>query len=252
VTVGRPTRRVCASLVRFRSRSPHSTVTEIAGHIVLRSLTSRKGIESCSMPRGKVRQLKVVGSLTPLLVGLALIMVVLSSCGVTSRASLEEVAKGRSTSSIQLELPPTNNSGVSGSVTFTKAATGTRIELEVRGLPEPNEIYLAHVHPGTCEDEEHSDKPEGETADHHSHEYRHEGHADAQVQEENYEATALGIEYPLTPVESNAAGEGSSTTVLEGVALGELLWHGSRHVNVHAAGSGDSPQLACGDLGKVR
>ena len=136
------------------------------------------------MPRGKLTQVKVVGSLTPLLVGLALMMVVLSGCGVTSRASQEELAKGRSTSSIRLELMPTNNSGVSGSATFRKAATGTRVELELRGLPQPNEIYLAHVHPGSCEDEEHSEAPEGETADHHSHEYRHEGHADAHVQEQ--------------------------------------------------------------------
>jgi Cu/Zn superoxide dismutase len=204
------------------------------------------------MPRGKVLQAKVVGWVTLLLVGLALMMFVLSGCGVTSRASQDDVAKGRSTSSIRLELPPTNNSGVSGSATFTQAATGTRVELELRGLPEPNEIYLAHVHPGSCEDEEHSDAPESETADYHSHEYRHQGHADAQVQEENYEVTADGIEYPLTPVESNAAGEGSSTTVLDDVALGELLWHESRYLNIHAAGSGDPPQLACGDLGEVR
>ena len=194
--------------------------------------------------------MKVVGRLTPLLVGFAMMMLVLSSCGVTSRASQEEVAKGRSTSSIRHELSPTNNSGVSGSATFTKAATRTRIELELRGLPEPNEIYLAHVHPGSCEDEEHSDAPEGETADHHSQEYRHEGHADAHVQEENAEeATTDEIEYPLTPVESNAAGEGSSTTVLEGVALDELLSHGPKYLNVHAAGSGDPPQLTCAGLG---
>jgi len=194
--------------------------------------------------------MKVVGSVTPFLVGLALMMFVLSGCGVASRASQEELAKGKSTSSIQLELSPTNNSEVSSSATFTKAATGTRVELELRGLPEPNESYLAHVHPGSCEDEEHSEAPEGETADHHSHEYRHEGHA--HVQEENHEATANGIVYPLTPVESNTAGAGSSTTVLEGVALEELLSHGPRYLNVHATGSGDPLQLACADLGEDR
>src|SRR5215207_3832489 len=115
------------------------------------------------MPTGKVTQVKLVGRLTPLLVGLTLMMFVLSGCGVTSRASEKEVANGRSTSSIRLELSPTNNSGVSGSATFRKEATGTRVELELRGLPEPNEIYLAHVHPGSCEDEEHSDAPESET-----------------------------------------------------------------------------------------
>jgi hypothetical protein len=200
------------------------------------------------MPRGKLTQVKVVDRLTPLLVGLALMMVVLNGCGVTSRASQEELAKDRSTSSIRLELPPTNRSGVSGSATFRQKATGTRVELELRGLPEPSEIYLAHVHPGSCEDEEHFGAPESEPADHHSYEYRHEGHADAQVQEESHKAPTGGIEYPLTPVESNAAGEGSSTTVLEGVAVDELLSHGPRHVNVHATGSGDPPQLACADL----
>jgi Cu/Zn superoxide dismutase len=201
------------------------------------------------MPIGKVTQVKVVGSLTPLLVGFALMMVLFSGCGVTSRASQEEVAKGRGTSSIRLELKPTNNSGVSGSATFTKAATGTRVELELRGFPEPNDIYLSHLHPGSCEDEEHSATPESETADHHSHEYRHGGHA--QVQDKSHKATTEGIEYPLTPVESNGAGEGSSTTVLEGVALGELNSHESRHLNVHATGSGDPLQLACADLGEA-
>ena len=202
------------------------------------------------MPRGRVTQAKVVGRLTLLLVGLALMMFVLSGCGVASRASQEELAKGKSTSSIRLELRPTNRSGVNGSATFTQAATGTRVEIELRGLPEPNEIYLAHVHPGSCEDEEHFGAPESETADQHSHEYRHQGPADAQVQEQNHKAITEGIEYPLTPVESNVVGEGSSTTVLEGVAVDELRSYGPRHVNVHATGSGDPLQLTCADLGE--
>jgi len=169
---------------------------------------------------------------------------------VTSRASQEELAKGRSTSSIRLELPPTNRSGVSGSATFWQKATGTRVELELRGIPKPGEIYLAHVHPGSCEDQEHFGAPESEAADHHSHEYRHEGHADAQVQEQSHKATTDGIEYLLTPVESNAAGEGSSTTVLEGVAVDELRSHGPRYLNVHATGSGDPRQLTCADIGE--
>jgi hypothetical protein len=89
------------------------------------------------MPRGKVTQVKVVGSFTPLLVGLALMMVLLSGCGVAFQAFQEEVTKGRNTSSIRLELPPTNNSGVSGSATFTKAAIGTRVEIELRSYRNP-------------------------------------------------------------------------------------------------------------------
>jgi hypothetical protein len=113
-------------------------------------------------------------------------------------------------------------------------------------------MYLAHVHLGSCEDPDHPNSPEGETADHHSHEHGHEEHADAHVREENDEATVDGIEYPLTPVESNAAGAGSSTTVLDGVALNELLSDGPKYLNVHAAGSGDPPQLACADLHEAR
>jgi len=201
------------------------------------------------MPRGKITQMKVVGRVTPVLAGLTLMTSLLSGCGEASRASQGEIAKGRSISSIRLELSPTNNSGVSGSATFTKAATGgTRIELELRGLPQPDEIYLTHVHPGSCEDKDHHNPPEGETADHYSHEHGHDEHADTHEQEENDGATADGIEYPLTPVESNAAGEGSSATVLEGVALKELSSDESKYLNVHAAGSGDPPQLACADL----
>lgn len=201
------------------------------------------------MPRGKVRQVKAEGSLTPTLVGLALMMVVLSGCSVAFRASQEEVAKGRSTWSIRLELTPTNDSGVSGNATFTKAAAGTRVALELRSLPQPNEIYLAHVHPGSCEDEKHSNAPEGEPVDDHSHEHRHGRHADTYAHEENHKATAEEIVHPLRPVESNAVGEGSSTTMLEGVTLGELFLHGPRYLNVHAAGSGDPPQLTCTVLG---
>jgi Cu/Zn superoxide dismutase len=199
------------------------------------------------MPRGKVAQVKLVGRVTPLLASLALMMFLLSGCGGASRASQEEIAKGRSASFVGLELPPTNNSGVSGSATFAKAATGTRVELKLRGLPEPHEIYLAHIHPGSCEDKDHLDPLKGETADHHG----HEEHGDAHEQEENDEATADGIEYPLTPVDSNAAGEGSSTTMLKGVTLDELLSHGPRYLNVHATGSGDPPQLTCANLRKA-
>ncbi len=156
------------------------------------------------MPRGKVTQVKVVGRITPLLVGLAQVMSLFSGCSGALRASHEETAEGRSTSFVRLGLSPTNNSGVGGSATFARAAAGTRIELELRGLPEPHEIYLAHLHSGSCEDEEHPDAQEGETADHHGHENSHEEHADAHVQGEDDEATAAGIEYPLTPVESNA------------------------------------------------
>ena len=82
------------------------------------------------------------------------------------------------------------------------------------------------------------DVAEGETADLHGNEHGHREHAEE-------------IDYPLTPVMPNTAGEGSSTTVLEGFALDELFAHGPKYLNVHAAGSGDPPQLACVDVGEA-
>jgi Cu/Zn superoxide dismutase len=202
------------------------------------------------MPRGRVTQAKVVGRLTLLLASLAVILL-LSACREASRASQEETDEGNSTTFVRLELFPTDDSGVGGTANFTKAVAGTRVELELRGLSQPEEIYLAHVHPGYCEDKKHPDAPEGETAYHHGHEFSREEHGDAHVLKENGEATAEEIEYPLTPVESNARGEGSSTTVLEGVTLDKLLSGGPKYLNIHAVGSGDPPQLTCANLGEA-
>ena len=165
-------------------------------------------------------------------------VILLNSCSGMFRAPQEEATENRSTMFVRFELSPTNHSKVSGSATFAKAVAGTKIKLELQGLPEPNETYLAHLHPGFCEDEELPDVPEGETAHHHDH-------------EQGYRQHAQEIEYPLTPVESNAVGEGSSNTVIERVTLDELTSHGPRYLNVHAAGSGDPPQLACADLGEA-
>jgi hypothetical protein len=55
----------------------------------------------------------------------------------------------------------------------------------------------------------------------------------------------------LEPVESNAEGIGSSSTVLEGVTVGELLTGDSKYINVHAAGPGDPPQLVCANLSEA-
>jgi Cu/Zn superoxide dismutase len=183
---------------------------------------------------GQIRQtgprvtLLLVGLATPLLLG---------SCGEASRPSQEQATEGKTF--VRLELSPTNYSRVGGAATFAEAAAGTRVKLQIRGLPEPHETYLAHLHPGSCEEENHPDVPEGETADHHGNEHEHREHAEE-------------IDYPLMPITSNIAGEGSSTTVLEGVTLDELFSHGPRYLNIHAAGSGDPPQLACADLGDVR
>jgi hypothetical protein len=82
------------------------------------------------------------------------VVILLNSCSGMFRAPQEEATEDRSTMFVRFELSPTNHSKVSGSASFAKAAAGTKIRLELQGLPELNETYLAHLHPGSCEDEE--------------------------------------------------------------------------------------------------
>jgi hypothetical protein len=49
------------------------------------------------------------------------------------------------------------------------------------------------------------------------------------------------IEAPLTPLEANAEGRGSSTTVVQNATVDGLFSGESEYVNVHAAGSGSPP-----------
>jgi hypothetical protein len=92
-------------------------------------------------------------------------------------------------------------------------------------LPKPNTLYLAHIHPGACAQEE----KEGEM-----HEEHHE-HGEA-------------IEYPLSEVKSGSEGEGSSTTTVRKTSVHKLFSGKDKHVNVHEAGAGNPPVLSCADL----
>ena len=99
-------------------------------------------------------------------------------------------------------------------------------------LPNSAKIYLAHIHPGTCAEEE------GGGAEHgHSH------HEHGATEE---------IEYPLTPVEPDAEGNVvTSTTVVHGVTLEGLLSGDPKHVNVHKPGSGEPLPVSCADLNEA-
>jgi hypothetical protein len=52
----------------------------------------------------------------------------------------------------------------------------------------------------------------------------------------------------LTPLEADAEGRGSRTPVLQNAAVDGLFSGESEYVNVHAAGSGTLPPLACANL----
>lgn len=135
--------------------------------------------------------------------------------------------------STSIPLTAVGNSGVSGSVALTDTNGGAEITLNVRGLPEPEATYLAHIHPGSCT---------GETAGGHKDHAHHDG-ADHAPEE---------IEHPLSPILSNARGQGTSTTLVRDATVGELRSSDPGfYVNVHAEASGarELPDnIACGDL----
>jgi hypothetical protein len=92
-------------------------------------------------------------------------------------------------------------------------------------------MYLAHIHPGTCTEEE---EGRGE------HGHSHHGHG-----------TTEEIEYPLTPLKPDADADGTSTTLVYDVTLEGLLSGDPKHVNVHKPGSGEPPPVSCANLNEA-
>src|SRR5215218_7247275 len=153
-----------------------------------------------------------------------------SSAGTTT--SEETTASTTGGEVVEVGLSPMNGSGASGTATFTDVARGVRVDLDVRGLPDPDASYLTHIHPGTScaydrggEEHEHAEHDEG--AEHH-------------------EGTMAEIEYPLPPVTpADPAGRGTTTALLEGATVERLFSGPPKYVNVHAEGTDDPPSVAC-------
>jgi hypothetical protein len=141
----------------------------------------------------------------------------LAGCGGTSQAEQDG-------EHAELDLRPHNGFGVSGTATFQAVTDGVIVKLELHDLPKPGKIYLAHIHPGTCPQAEEAKEPGG------------------------HEHAATEIEFPLSPVKSDAEGKGASTTTLRYTSLTKLFTGQQKHINVHASGSGYPPVLACADL----
>jgi uncharacterized protein (DUF305 family) len=134
--------------------------------------------------------------------------------------------------SAEVDLESAKGSGTTGTATLSKAkGGGVKVVLKVSGLPSSGTMYLAHIHPGICAEEE------GGGAEHgHSH---HEHGASEE------------IEYPLSPVEPDAKGAGTSTTIVYKVTLEGLLSGEPKHVNVHKPGSGEPPPVTCANLNQA-
>jgi hypothetical protein len=166
----------------------------------------------------------------PLLVSTAMlsaILFLLVGCGGGGASRAQKEHHAHQSHGATLVLHPEGDSGVGGTATFEDVAKGARVRLELHGLPKPEAFYLAHIHPGTCAQGEQEEED-------------HAGHGGASAAEE--------IEWPLMPVRSGTHGDGSSTTTLKGTTTEELFSGRPKHVNVHAAGSGNPPVLACANL----
>ncbi len=132
-----------------------------------------------------------------------------------------------------------HDSGVSGTASFEDISDGeVVVKLDLRNLPKPDTLRLAHKHPGAC--------AEGQTHEHRgSHGEEGYGHQHGGA---SHEHGGVEIEYPLSQVRSDSEGHGSSTTTLRETSAEKLFSGDHRHVNVHEAGTGHPPILTCADL----
>jgi len=141
----------------------------------------------------------------------------------------------------EVELRPVGGSGVGGTVGFVPRDDGTEVELSLRGLPNPEGVYVGTIYRGTCAEEvggvgrkfASRDVWQGGVG------YRlvHDDHGTSPADEENVVQT-------LTSVASGPEGTGTSTTPLP-ISTDELLSDEPKYVDVHGE---DARPLACADL----
>jgi uncharacterized protein (DUF305 family) len=159
--------------------------------------------------------------------------------------TMEAMSREHLVNFARIHLEPVGDSGVSGTATFEEVERGVRIDLDVEGLPKPGTTYLAHIHPGTCAAGEDSGHKHGEGGHQEEEGADHGGGRGGHMDT----GEPMGeIEAPLKPVESDAEGRGSSTTVLHDATVDGLFSGEPEYLNVHAAGSGNPSPLACAEL----
>jgi Cu/Zn superoxide dismutase len=122
---------------------------------------------------------------------------------------------------MNLQLTPSRDSGVSGTATITNVEKGVRVELNMRGLPKAGIEHINHFHAGgTC------------TAD------RAGNVAPATI--------------PLETIVAKEDGTGSATTTLEDVTLNSLFDSDKkRYIALHSKvekGQGVPPVISCADV----
>src|SRR5919199_6170418 len=123
--------------------------------------------------------------------------------------------------SVNFQLNPSRDSGVSGTATLTPVEDGVKVELDMKGFPQEGIEHINHIHGGgTCADDR-----AGRTAP---------------------------VTIPLNTVVAGADGTGSATTTLKDVTLDQLLGNDQhRFILLHAKvkkGQGVPPGISCADL----
>jgi len=123
--------------------------------------------------------------------------------------------------SVQLQLTPSRDSGVSGTATLKDVEGGVKVELNMQSLPEAGVEHINHIHGGgTCADD-------------------------------RADRTAP-VTIPLNTVVANDDGAGSATTTIEDVTLDKLFGDDQhRFILLHAKvkeGQGVPPGISCVDL----
>jgi Cu/Zn superoxide dismutase len=187
-------------------------------------------------------------SMKRLLPVLALIFILTGCKGVSvftdTTASKEPTSPGTKNSSTTagpshtaatVALHAVNDSGVYGTATFTQDTEGVEVKLAVSGLTDNGATYLTHIHQGGCPDEAGN-----------AEEHQHDEHEHTDQGEEG-----VDIEYPLSQISPNPQGRGQSTTVLQNVTIDDLFYSSPKHLNVHAAGSGTPPSIACATMDRA-
>jgi hypothetical protein len=148
-------------------------------------------------------------------VGVALGIVLLALLMLAGSVAAQEAE------TMELQLTPSRDSGVSGTATITEAEDGIRVELNMRGLPKAGIEHINHFHSGgTC------------TAD------RAGNVAPATI--------------PLKTIVAKEDGTGSGTTTLKDVTLNSLFDPDKeRYLALHSKvekGKGVPPVISCADV----
>ena len=179
----------------------------------------------------------------------------------------------------EADLGPVGDSGVSGAAVFKEVGSlGVQVELEVSGLPAPEDPeepqpYFVQVHGGSCSEAPRAGghgSEDGPGDGHHGHDHGHGGgdpslalarldrflgaapeYADHPEYEDPPADELPGnIDAPFSVVTS-ADGTAAVTTLLEGVEPEELMSGSPKYVDVRAPSHEppeDWPALACADL----